>query len=263
LKRRGLIGMAFAALALGSSRAEAWPAELSQRIAKDALKLVPRSLAEVLLENEAEIFADARIARMSALPLVYLDLPNGRLSASTRTTLSREMTERVKALQGSDFRAAVIALGATYRLAVDLADPGVSLGLGSDAKAMAIRREFYLFVDAHRDKIPLVVVNPESLRLKLDALPAFLAEVAARTPDQAALLRAEGQEGGRALPFAEIDFKSPVFAVASTAYSRSVSAVAATWIGIWRAAGGDMKRQKAPQIINPRPTQFNPGKPNP
>jgi hypothetical protein len=32
-----------------------------------------------------------------------------------------------------------------------------------------------------------------------------------------------------------------------------VSAVAATWIAMWRAAGGDMTRQKPPQIIKPRP----------
>ena len=250
-------------LALGVSRAEAWPADLSQRIAKDAMRLLPKSLAEVFLENEAAIFADARTTRMKALPLLYLDLPKGRLTAPTQAALGEELAARVRALHGAQFRDAVISLGATYRLAVDLADPGVALGTGGDAKARAIRREFYLFVAANRDKIPLVVVNPDSLRMSLDAVPAFLASAAARTSDQAALLRAEGEEGGRVLPFAQIDFRSPVFAVASTAYSRSVSAVAATWIAVWRSAGGDMNRQKVPQTINPRPTQFSPGSRNP
>lgn len=244
---------AFLALLLASPRAGAWPADLSQRIARDALRIVPRSLAEVFLANEVEIFADARTSKMPALPLVYADLKNGALGAPTKQALGLEFAECVKALRGQDFRGAVIALGATYRLAVDLADPSVGLGMGSDAKAKAIRREFYLFTTANLDKIPVVLVEPDSMRLSLDALPGFLDRVVSKTPEQAARLREEAQENGRVVPAAEIDFRSPVFAVSSTAYSRSVSAVAATWIAIWRAAGGDMTRQKPPQVIKPRP----------
>lgn len=249
--------LALGAVFLGSPRAQAWPADLSQRIARDALKLVPRSLAEIVLANEVEIFAQARGAASRPLSLVYLDLPKGRLTAPTKAALAQEMAERANALHGQDFKRAVIALGASYRLAVDLADPGLGSGLGADAKARAIRREFYLFVAANRDKIPLVVVEPDSMRMTLEAVPGFLAEVVAQTGAQAALLRAEAQDDGRVLPHTEIDFKSPVFAVASTAYSRSMSAVAATWIAIWRSAGGDMNRHKSPQIINPRPSEPN------
>jgi hypothetical protein len=253
LTRRRLIVIALLALVAGPPRAAAWPADLSQSIARDALQLVPKSLAELFLANEAEIFADARTSKMPALSLVYIDLPKGRLGPATQGALGEEFAARVKALHGENFRAAVIALGATYRLAVDLADPGVGLGMGGDAKAKAIRREFYLFTTANRGKIPVVVVEPDSMRMKLEALPGFLARVAEKTPAQAARLREEGQEDGRVVAAADIDFRSPVFAVASTAYSRSVSAVAATWIAIWRSAGGDMQRQKPPQIIRPRP----------
>lgn len=256
MRPRSLAG-AFLALALVPLRAEAWPADLSERIARDALRLLPRSLAEAFLANETEIFADARTSRMPALPLVYQDVTRGRLGEPTRTALSREFAERVKALQGREFRAAVISLGATYRLAVDLADPAVAGGLGDDVKARAIRREFYAFVTANLDKIPVVVAAPEAMRLDLSAVPAFLEGVVAKTPAQAARLREEGQEGGRVLAAREIDFRSPVFAVASTAYSRSVSAVAATWIAIWRSAGGDMQRIRPPRLVKPGPTMFH------
>ena len=245
------------ALVFAPAPASAWPADLSQRIAKDALRLLPQSLVEVFRANEAEIFADARTSTMPALALLYLDLPKGRLGAPTQAALAEELAMRAKDLHGKDFRGAIIALGATYRLAVDLADPAVGAGLGSDAKTKAIRREFYAFVTANLDKIPVVVVRPESMRLGLDSIPAFLDEVVSRTPEHSALLREEAQENGRVLKAAEIDFRSPVFAVASTAYSRSVNAVAATWIAIWRSAGGDMQRQKPPRLIKPRPTSFH------
>ncbi len=250
------LALALVACAL-APHAEAWPADLSQRIARDALKLAPRSLVELFLENEAEIFADARSSKMPALDLVYRDLAKGRLGEDTREALNREFAERSKALQGKDFRGAVIALGATYRLAVDLADPAVGSGLGSDARGGAIRREFYSFVTTNVEKIPVVVVRPESMRLALQGLPGFLDEVATRTPPQTLMLREEAQEAGRVLRAAEIDFRSPVFAVGSTAYSRSVSAVAATWIAIWRSAGGDMGRQKPARILQPRRTIFH------
>jgi hypothetical protein len=253
LIRPGRFPLALVVFLLVSPRAEAWPADLSQRIARDALKILPKSLAEIFLANEAEIFADARTTSMPALPLIYSDLPRGRLAEPTRQALSAEFAERVKALRGPEFRTAVIALGATYRLAVDLADPSVGLGIGTDAKAKTIRREFYAFTSNNLDKIPVVLVEPDSMRLPLDRVPAFLDTVTTKTPSQATLLREEAQEGGRVLPANEIDFRSPVFAVASTAYSRSVCAVAATWIAIWRAAGGDMTRQKPPTIVKPRP----------
>lgn len=236
----------------GAAPAFAWPADLARSIARDARRLVPRSLADVLAAQEAEIVADARDAAMPALPLLYADLPRGRVSAATRKAIGGELATRVAAFRGESFRAGVVGLGRAYRLAVDLADPGLGAGLGTDPRSAAIRREFYLFVVANRDKIPLVVAPQDALRLRLEAIPDFLADVAATAPAQSARLREEGQENGRVLRHDEIDFRSPVFAVASTAYSRSVTAVAATWIAVWRASGGDMTRQKTPQVVSPR-----------
>ncbi|MEO8361415.1 MAG: hypothetical protein ABI672_15390 [Vicinamibacteria bacterium] len=257
MNARSLLIAASVVLVFGAQPAHAWPADLSQSIARDALKLIPRSLAELFRAHEKEIFGEASTASSPALPLVYADLAKGKFGESTTDALAKEMADRVKDLHGADFRAAVIALGATYRLVVDLSDPGVSEGLGFDAKGRAIRREFYLYVAAHRDKIPLVIVQPDAMRMKLEAVPSYLSAVVAKTSSQATLLREEGVEGGRVTPYTQIDFRSPVFAVASTSYSRSVSAVAATWIAIWRSAGGDMNRQKVPQLISPKPSAFS------
>ncbi len=128
---RRSIGLALSVLALGSPPAGAWPADLSQRIAKDALRLVPQSLAELFVANERDIFAEARISDSKALSMVYLDLAKGRLTTPTKLALGQELSERARALQGEDFRSAVVALGATYRVAVDLADPGVGSAWGA------------------------------------------------------------------------------------------------------------------------------------
>lgn len=244
--------LAILLLLADAGTARAWPADLARSIARDARRLLPRSLADILAAQEAEVVADARVTRMPALPLLYADLPRGRVTPVTRRAIGGELTARVDAFRGDSFREGVVGLGSVYRLAVDLADPALGVGLGTDARSAAVRREFYLFVSANRDKIPIVVAPQDALRLRLEAIPAFLTDVAAGTPAQSIRLREEGLQDGRVVSHHEIDFRSPVFAVASTAYSRSVTAVAATWIAVWRAAGGDMTRQKAPQTISPK-----------
>jgi hypothetical protein len=49
-----------------------------------------------------------------------------------------------------------------------------------------------------------------------------------------------------------IDFRSPVFGVASLAYSRAVTGIAATWLALWREARGDVTRRRPPSTVAPR-----------
>jgi hypothetical protein len=48
-----------------------------------------------------------------------------------------------------------------------------------------------------------------------------------------------------------LDYRSPVFGVGSLAYSRAVTAIAATWLAVWREAQGDLTRMPAPREVRP------------
>src|SRR5262245_4488591 len=121
--RRRALTFALLLAASAARPAAAWPADLSQKIAKDALRLLPRSLRDLFKDHEKEIFGEGRETKMAALPLVYQDLPKGRLEAATKAAIAKEVSDRLAALHGDDFRSAIISLGATYRLVVDLSDP--------------------------------------------------------------------------------------------------------------------------------------------
>jgi hypothetical protein len=58
-------------------------------------------------------------------------------------------------------------------------------------------------------------------------------------------------KNGRALDHRRIDFRSPVFGVASLSYSRAVTAIAATWLAVWREAHGDTTRLPKPREVVP------------
>jgi hypothetical protein len=46
-----------------------------------------------------------------------------------------------------------------------------------------------------------------------------------------------------------IDYRSPVFGVASLSYSRAVTAIAATWLALWRDSRGDLTRIRQPTMV--------------
>ena len=48
-----------------------------------------------------------------------------------------------------------------------------------------------------------------------------------------------------------IDYRSPVFAVASLSYSRAVNGIAATWLAVWREAHGDTTRMPKAREVEP------------
>ena len=56
-----------------------------------------------------------------------------------------------------------------------------------------------------------------------------------------------------------LDYRSPVFGVASLSYSRAVTAIAATWLAVWREARGDLTRIPSPATVTPSDAPPIPG----
>jgi hypothetical protein len=65
------------------------------------------------------------------------------------------------------------------------------------------------------------------------------------------VIRTELFKNGRLVSHRAIDYRSPVLGVAWLSYSRAVTAIAATWLAVWREARGDVTRQPKPQIVAP------------
>ena len=70
-------------LALLPASASAWPAALTERIARDARRLVPRSLGMLMSEREKEIFEAAQRLPPELTQAVAADLVRGELQPST------------------------------------------------------------------------------------------------------------------------------------------------------------------------------------
>lgn len=229
--------------------AGAWPAALRERIARDARRLVPRTLAQLLGAREAQVMEASGRLPPELTRALALDLTDGLLRPPTLDAVQALGAEPLRLLRARRTGEGVIGLGALMRVPADLSDPIVSAGPPAFAPGLA--REYYAFVEASLRKLPVTLHDPAALQLRRADLPAFWRRLHAESRAQADVLRREMVRHGRVLPHTAIDYRSPVFAVAQISWSRAVTAVAATWLATWRDARGDLTRQPLPREVAP------------
>ncbi len=229
--------------------AGAWPASLRERVARDARRLVPRTLAQLLGARETQVLEASLRLPAELTQTLLADLAEGLLRVPTLEAVQALGVEPLRLLRARRTGEGVISLGALMRVPADLCDPIVSAGPPAFAPGLA--REYYAFVEASLSKMPVTLHDPAALQLRRADLPAFWRRMHAESRAQADVLRREMLRGGRVVPHGSIDYRSPVFAVAQISWSRAVTAVAATWLANWREARGDVTRQPLPRDLAP------------
>jgi hypothetical protein len=248
----GRRGAALAAsLLLGfASTAGAWPVAIMQSLGRDARRLVPRSLARLMAEREREILEEAERFPPEIAQALASDLGSGVLQPATVAALDGRAAEAVELLRQQRASEGVIKLGALLRIPADLSDPVLSAG--EQGYPSGVVREYYAFVSGSLDKIPVVLDDASALRLGRRGLPAYWQAILGRSRSQSAVIRTELFQNGRVVDHRTIDYRSPVFGVGSLSYSRAVTAIAATWLALWREANGDLTRMPATRDVKPQ-----------
>lgn len=247
-QRRGALLTAM--LLAAATSASAWPVELSRLLARDALRLLPRSLAYLLSEREDLLFTRSQRLPLELTRPLALDLRSGRLSPATLEAISAEMDAVVAQLGGQQVNEGLVGLGALLRIPADLSDP--VLQAGSQGYPPGVASEYYALIQARLDRIPVVLDDPAALELRREQLPGYWQRLLDRSRPQADVIRTELFRNGRVIDQSRVDFRNPAFGVASMSYSRAVTAIAATWLAVWREVGGDFTRRPVPRVVAPR-----------
>jgi hypothetical protein len=243
------LALALALLSALAGDAAAWPANLMEALNRDARKLLPKSLARLLARREAQINDEVRRFPPQLGQALAEDLSGGQLKADTLAALDAETAEVVKLLKEQRVSEGLVRLGALLRVPADLADPVLSAG--PEGYPAGVTREYYAFVEASLDKIPVVLSDPPALKLKREQLPTYWQDLLGQSRGQSPVIRIEMFNNGRVVDHKSIDYRSPVFGVASLSYSRAVTGIAATWLAVWREARGDMTRMREPRTVAP------------
>lgn len=236
--------------ALLPGSAGAWPAPLVESIARDARRLVPKSLAFLMYEREKEIFEAAQRLPPELTQALSTDLMQGELRPETLAVLDAYTQEAVALLREQKVSAGVVKLGALLRIPADLSDPVLSVG--SEGYPAGVTNEYYSYVNLNLKKIPVVIENKGALRMSRKDLPTYWQGLLGRSRSQSPVIRTELFQRGRLIDHRTVDFRNPVFGVASLSYSRAVNAIAATWLAVWRDVRGDVTRMATPTAVKPR-----------
>jgi hypothetical protein len=244
------LALLFLVLGLGADDAGAWPAPVMQSLSRDARRLLPRSLAKLLAEREAQIVEEAGRLPGPLTQALAADLNAGRLQPDTLAALDAETARVVATFHDRQLSEGLVRMGALLRVAADVSDPVLSVGPGGYPPG--VTREYYAFVGANLAKIPVVIDDEKALSLKRADLPAYWQRLLDRSRAQSPVIGTELFREGRLVSHKTVDFRSPVFGVASLSYSRAVTAIAASWLAVWREARGDLTRMRAPRRVAPR-----------
>jgi hypothetical protein len=250
MRPRFLILALTGALLSGAGPALAWPETLMQALGRDARRLVPRTLARLLGEREPEILEEVRRFPVPLAERLAADLNSGRLSPETLAEVSAREAEAVSLIRAHRVSEGLVRLGALLRIPADLSDPVLSAG--PTGYPSGVVREYYAFVEANLSKIPVVLDDQPALSLDRRGLPGYWEAVLSRSRAQSSVIRTELFKDGRVVDHHRIDHRNPVFGVASLSYSRGVTAIAATWLAVWREVRGDLTRMPAPRMVLPR-----------
>jgi hypothetical protein len=247
------------AVFLAAPDAGAWPSALMESLNRDARRLVPRTLARLMAEREKEIFEEARAFPVPLAQAMAADLTTGSLRPETVAALDARAFEASALIRERKVSDGIVKLGALMRIPADLADPVLSAG--PEGYPLGVTREYYDFISFSLDKIPVVVDNEPALRMPRRGLGPYWQTVLGRSRIDSPVIRTELFRQGRVVSHRTIDYRSPVFGVASLSYSRAVTAIAATWLAVWRDVRGDVTRIPAPAVV--APTDAPPVSPTP
>ena len=178
------------------------------------------------------------------------DLPGGRLGPQTVAALEAQADRVIELLKEGQVSQGVIRLGGLLRIPADLSDP--VLAVGPEGWPSGVTREYYALFAANLHRMPVVLDDPQALKLSRGDLPAMWQSLVDRSRTQTPVIRTELFRGERVVDHRRLDYRSPAWAVSSIAYSRAVTATAATWLAVWRASRGDTTRVPRAREVRPQ-----------
>ena len=216
--------------------ASAWSPRTRLRMVEDARKLMPRALRDVLSRHEREI------QRGMLTPMTAEGSPS-HLPPRQGGTLDAEIAHRSEQVTAAidarePFAVVALRLGELAHFVADAAFPPLAGGTGDEARYA----HFSSLVDDGLDKIPLVFYGHGDPMLERGDTAGFARTVLEKAREEdSELARAYEAAGPTPHPSA-FDDRSVPFAVASLAYSRTVTRIVHAWLDAWQRAHGDLGR---------------------
>jgi hypothetical protein len=219
--------------------AQSWTDATRSRMIKDALKISPPALREILLRHEKDLKRGMLDPSRREDEEVHFQHADGR-GGLAAAGVDRKVVEIRGLLQKrAPFARVTYELGVLAHL---VSDAGFPLNASDTDPREALYREAYRrYAERMLDRIPFVVDRDEPAALRKDDVRGFVLGIARRAGRNYALIGPAFKDDGSPVSPAALDERSLPFGITSLSYSHAASDVAWIWRHVWTSIHGDMR----------------------
>ena len=223
-----------------------WPAALAQswtdatrsRMVRDALKISPPALSEILAHYEKDLLRGMLEPSRHESEEVHFQLADGK-GGLAGVAIDRKVRDiRGLLARRAPFGSVTYEMGVLSHLVADVEFP--LSASDADPREPLYRDAYSRYIERMLDRIPFVLDRDAPPALEKDDIRGFVRDIARRAGKNYALIGPAFKDDGTPKSPSALDERSVPFGIASLSYSHSTSDIAWIWRHLWVSINGDM-----------------------
>ncbi len=224
-----------------------WPAALAQswtdktrvRMIRDALKISPPALREVLQHYEKDLMRGMLDPSRHEDEEVHFQHADGR-GGLAGVGIDRKMRDiHDMLIRRAPFRKVTYEMGVLAHLVADVEFP--LNASDADPREPLYRDAYCRYIERMLDRIPFVVDREPPRSLEKNDVQGFVKDSARRAGKNYRLIGPAFKDDGTPKTPASLDERSVPFGIASLSYSHATSDISWIWRRLWVSINGDMR----------------------
>jgi hypothetical protein len=246
-----------------------WPAALAQswtdatrsRMVRDALKISPPALSEILERYDKDLLRGMLDPSRHESEEVHFQLADGK-GGLAGVAIDRKVRDiRALLARRAPFGTVTYEMGVLSHLVADVEFP--LSASDADPREPLYRDAYSRYIERMLDRIPFVVDRDAPRALEKDDIRGFVRDIARRAGKNYALIGPAFKDDGTPKFPSALDERSVPFGIASLSYSHSTSDIAWIWRHLWVSINGDMHGTPFLGAPPPEKVQVPPRPPKP
>ena len=246
-----------------------WPAALAQswtdatrsRMIKDALKISPPALREVLQHYEKDLLRGMLDPSRHEEEEVHFQHADGKRGLAGFGIEKKSDDIRGMLARQAAFGSVTYEMGVLAHLVADVEFP--LNASDADPREPLYRDAYRRYVERMLDRIPFVVDREPPPALEKNDIRGFVKDIARRAGKNYALIGPAFKDDGTPKSPSALDERSVPFGISSLSYSHATSDIAWIWRHLWASINGDMRGTPFLGAPPPEKVQVPPRPPKP